>query len=502
MTTLSLPAQSVPQPANNAAASNAFASDRSAGNQHDAPDGSTFGALLGALDDAQTQPPRIAAPSVGNGATVSSLPAQSTAEASPAASWRSVSAVHNLGSGVLVAIDKRFGSVGPQDDAPLSSDTPKAKTDNSAAMSALTNIGWAALILGATGATVAPQTLAAGSAAAAKPALAPHQLIGEEGPGAATQAAASSSPTLAAMPSDAQAATAIRAVALNAGSPPIDVKVTRAITYLGLDPTAREINAGQAAASPSPNMHGDSSAMSGEGQSSGNMHGADGRGHPAGADGGTGGAELTSGGAGETTLAARSPGVAQIDAGAIWASGVPNVQIDQLGDVIAAAAGDLNPQAGASASAATTTSASSTGPVKELEVQLNPASLGALSIEMRLSDGNLNITIKAAKSDTLKLIENERGSISDKLKSLNFSVETLTVKASDTVASNGVSGDASNSGTADYGEAQQGQSGQTADGSRNGRSPQDGANERETQRQNSVVLGEHGGDNYLGHRFV
>jgi hypothetical protein len=244
MTTLGLPSQSVPQPARNAAA-NALANERSAGNQHDAQDGSVFDALLGALEDAQAQIPRVAAPSSGNASTGSTLPAQSTAEALPAASWRSISAVHNLGSGVLVALDKRVNSSGAQEDEPASPETPKAKTSNSADMSALTNIGWASLILSATG---APQLTAAGSAAAshlaaANPALA--RPLGDKGVGATAQAAPPSSPALVAMPSDAKVTTSMQAVALNAGPSPVDVKVTRSITYLGLDPTARGVSSGQ-----------------------------------------------------------------------------------------------------------------------------------------------------------------------------------------------------------------------------------------------------------------
>ena len=46
----------------------------------------------------------------------STLPAQPAGEALPAAaSWRSVSAVHSLGSGVLVALDKRFASTATDD---------------------------------------------------------------------------------------------------------------------------------------------------------------------------------------------------------------------------------------------------------------------------------------------------------------------------------------------------------------------------------------------------
>ncbi len=145
------------------------------------------------------------------------------------------------------------------------------------------------------------------------------------------------------------------------------------------------------------------------------------------------------------------------------------VSLDQLGDVIANAAGDLNPQSSAAAGA----TAARTAPIKELDVQLNPANLGSLTIEMRLSDGKLAVTIKAEKSDTLKLIDSERGSISDKLASLNFSVESVTVKGADAPAANAAGTDPSNSGMASNGGAQ-GQSGQTGDGAQSGGSLRSG----------------------------
>src|SRR5476649_2276191 len=111
---------------------------------------------------------------------------------------------------------------------------------------------------------------------------------------------------------------------------------------------------------------------------------------------------------------------------------------------------------------------------------------------MRLSNGNLSISIKADQTDTLQLIDNQRGAIADKLKSLNFSVDSLTVKASDATAGNGASVGSSNTGTSGYGEAQQGQSGQSADGSRDGRFSQGDSSQRQSPRQNSSFTGDTG----------
>jgi hypothetical protein len=527
MTSLSLPSHGAAQSASGAASASALASDRSATNQRDAQDGSAFVALLGALDDAGAPTQPVGASVSGNGATAASPAAQTAAEASSAAAWRSVSAVHSLGSGVLIALDKRFGATAAQDKTPASSEAPKAKTGDSAGASAPTTSVWASLLLGVTGATAAPQPPAAGAGATAPAAggSTPAPLVGDRRAGPRDAGAINK----AVMPSDAAPATATPAVVLNAGAPPVDVKVVRSITYLGLDPTARPTNLGRAPASaPSgpgsaasaaapgregrENMtpptaasaKGDSPAMSSGEQSGQNMPSPGGGerapdkiARPAGAPSTTGGQDAT---------AANAAGAVQITPGAISANGVPLVEIGQLADLVARAARAIDPQSGDAsglARAGASASAASMSPVKELDVQLNPKSLGALSIQMRLSNGNLNITIKAENADTLKLVGNERGAISDRLKSLNFSVESITVNALDTAASTGASGEAAQSGTAGHGEAHQDQSGQAADGStRGGRSFQGDGDQRDPARPNRGGLGEPGGDGDPGHRFV
>ena len=613
MTSLGLPAQSAMQLANGAAANASLISERGAGGHNDSQDGPAFSALLSALDDSGAQPQPADGATSGNSAPNSTLPAQPTAEALPAAaSWRSISAVHSLGSGVLVALDKRFDSTAHDDSQSVSSSAPKTGANTSADASALASIGWASLVGSMSGATPTP---AASSALASGPAI--------------NKVAIANATIQDPMPSDAALATSTQTSALSAATPPVAVKVVRSITYLGLDPTARNVQAatgasatasvgvasaavvgkdaaaasatiqaatgasapasvgvasaavvgkdaavasapiqdaapsdapppastqagapsaqtsaidgntlrtvamrnvasGQASTSASvrsaatgssgvvpvsgqsesntpvalTNAQGGSSAMSNGDQSKQNTHGA-GVDESASDKIARADQELTSD-SGQTAPAAGLSGVMQASLGAMSGNNLTLVPIGQLADVIASAAQGLGSQIGDAASSgatATTTNAARTAPVKELDVQLNPASLGGLSIQMRLSNGNLNVTIKADKSDTLKLIENESGAISDKLKSLNFSVESLTVKASDVVASGSASADTSNTGTSGYGEAQQGQSGQTAGGSRNGQSLQGGEQKQSAQpgREN---IGEAGGDGDFGHRVV
>jgi flagellar hook-length control protein FliK len=479
----------------------ALVSDRGGGKQHDTQDSSAFDALLGALDNAVTPP----------------------IEVSPAAtSWRSISAGRALGSAALNALDKRLGAAATGDQPAVAGKTSKADVDGNADAAALANINWTSLIPGMTGATAAP------SGASTNSSISPST-----GPTIAKAGTNSNSTIHAAATSD-QVAAASEALALptqalapNVAS--VDVKVVRSITYLGLDSTAPDLGASQAPASgptrpatvsepeiaPAhehreygavaavPNAQGGSPTMTNEEQS--RRHSRNDGDESAPTKVARVSQETTSA-AGQTSPAASAPAVAQTDAGMGMMSGMdaPLVAIAQLADVIASAAGELDSQVDSAAAPVETAKAASlarTGPVKELDVQLNPASLGALSIQMRLSNGNLNVTIKADNAGTLKLIENERGSISDKLKSMEFSVESLTVKASDAVASSSASADAPNSGSSNYGETQQGRSGQADDGARNGRSFQDGESQRRAAQQSPSPMGEAGGGD-LGHRFV
>jgi chemotaxis protein MotD len=523
MTSLGLPSQSAMFLAGGVA-TGATASDRSPAGQPDAQDSSAFDALLGALDDAgaQTRP----AGESGAAGSPAPLPAQPTDEASPAvASWRSISAVHSLGSGVLVTLDKRINPVETGDHRPAAPEESKTTAD--AGASALTNIGWASLIGNLTGATAAvtpasttPRSAPSSTELAAAPFLT-AALARDAGNGTAGAHGAAGATIQESMPSDASPAMATQTVALKAGPPPVAVKVERSITYLGLDPVARNAQAATSAparpgAKGSPDAgavqegvarppaaslptQGGASAMSSGDHPKQNSQGA-------GADGQAGGRgasadQQSTAAQGRAATAATVAGVAETGAGAMSGAGnsLTFVPIDQLADAVASAAEGLNAPIDDAASASA--AAARTSPVKELDVLLNPASLGGLSIQMRLSNGNLNVTIKAEKPDTLKLIENESSAISDKLKSLNFSVASLTIKPSDAAASGGPGADASNTGTSGYGEAQQGQSGQTADGSHNGRSTQ-GGGQRHPAPQGLQIMGEPGGDGDFGHRVI
>ena len=529
MTNLGLPPQGA-APLPQSVASSALASDRGAGSASDSQDSSAFDALLGSLGDSgasQAHPAGAPADANSPADAAAQLLAQSASEATPAvASWRSISTLHSLRSGVLSALDKRLASTTGADAPDVSTKAPKTDDGTDADAAALASIGWASLMGGLTGAAgaaaanaPAPASSASTLAALASAAAATTSVAGKGIAGATVEDA---------MPSDAALAIATQANASDAATTPVAVNVVRSITYLGLDSTAPKIQSatpastrpavnhsarstsvqgtGRDQASVSlPNAPGASASAASGDQTQQNSHGADAGDR---APGRTGRIDQeTTSVAGQATTATASSGAAQAGVGAIGANGLSSAPVSQLADIVASAAEELASQGGGAApSGATVNSADAArmAPVKELDVQLNPASLGALTIQMRLNNGNLSVTIKVDKSDTLKLIENERSSITDKLQSLNFSVDSLTVKASDAVApsSASASADASNTGTSNYGEAQQGQSGQAGDGSRDGRFSQGADEQRQSARQGRQSGGDAGGDGNFGHRVV
>ncbi len=526
MTSLGLPSQGAAQAMGGGAVAGALASDRNASNQRGGEDGSAFVALLGALDEAGA-PAHPGAAAGANGASAAPPAAEPADAATPAAAWRSVSAIHSLGSGVLVALDKRFGASAAPDAPPAPSEAPAAKTGEGADASAPADGGWAWLLLGAAG---APQSPAPGGTATATPATAGSPAAIAIAGGASARAPGATNE--AAMPSDGPLAFSTPAIARNAGAPPVDVTVVRSITYLGLDPTARATGAARAASSPSSGPGPASSSSS-----AGSAHAGRPNGAPAAvanaddassaASGGAqsgqgmanaGGGEPAPSKASRPTGAQPTPGsppvatgsaagVAQAAPVAASANGVAFIPIGQLADFVAGAASAVAPRGGdAPADPARPGAAASPAaatPVKELDVQLNPRSLGALSIQMRLANGNLNVTIAVGNPDTLKLVGDQSAAITDKLKSLSFSVESVTVKALDTAAPTVANGEAAQSGTPGHGEAFQDQSGQTADGSARGdQSFRGGGAERDPARRNPGGPGETGGDGNPGHRFV
>jgi flagellar hook-length control protein FliK len=112
-------------------------------------------------------------------------------------------------------------------------------------------------------------------------------------------------------------------------------------------------------------------------------------------------------------------------------SALASVPLNRLADVVAEQASSLvsrdTPSTGSPAS-----SAAAPGAVKELEISLDPANLGAVSVKMRLANGKLSVVIGVSSSSTLEAIENERGAISARLGSSEQPLESLVIRSQET----------------------------------------------------------------------
>jgi hypothetical protein len=70
-------------------------------------------------------------------------------------------------------------------------------------------------------------------------------------------------------------------------------------------------------------------------------------------------------------------------------------------------------------------------PLQVLDIKLEPADLGSVSVKLRLSGTKLELHIEVAQKDTLPLLHKEGDSLSSQLQSSGYSVDTLTIKAAE-----------------------------------------------------------------------
>ncbi len=125
------------------------------------------------------------------------------------------------------------------------------------------------------------------------------------------------------------------------------------------------------------------------------------------------------------------------------AAGSGSIAVSQLADRIATAASELTSSAAAPAATAAA-GAGAAQAVKELEIELDPADLGAVSVKMRLVEGKLSVVMEVATPATQKAIENERDAITERLGSAGQPLETLIIKPAATNQANTESDDARN----------------------------------------------------------
>jgi flagellar hook-length control protein FliK len=105
-------------------------------------------------------------------------------------------------------------------------------------------------------------------------------------------------------------------------------------------------------------------------------------------------------------------------------SGLASIPLSSLADFVADQASSLTSPTSPSAP---TPSAPAPQAVKELEISLDPANLGALSVKMRLANGKLSIAIGVSSSSTLAAIESERDAIIARLGSTQHPLENLVI---------------------------------------------------------------------------
>jgi chemotaxis protein MotD len=105
-------------------------------------------------------------------------------------------------------------------------------------------------------------------------------------------------------------------------------------------------------------------------------------------------------------------------------SGLASIPLSQLADFVADQASSLTSPGSPSAPSS---NAAAPQAVKELEISLDPANLGAVSVKMRLANGKLSIVIGVSNSSTLAAIENERGAIAARLGSTEQPLENLAI---------------------------------------------------------------------------
>jgi chemotaxis protein MotD len=153
-------------------------------------------------------------------------------------------------------------------------------------------------------------------------------------------------------------------------------------------------------------------------------------------------------------------------------TGVAPIACDQLAARLATEASGLTPQAAPSGSAPAAGLASAQA-VKELQIDLNPANLGAVSVKMRMAQGQLSVVMEVAKPSTLKAIENERSAIADRL---GLSAQSLEILIAKPTATNQTSAESDHARDQKPGSQENGQSDPNRPSQGNERQPSRGEN--------------------------
>ncbi len=150
-------------------------------------------------------------------------------------------------------------------------------------------------------------------------------------------------------------------------------------------------------------------------------------------------------------VARLSPGQQIADAvmGALPSLSPPVSGSSAFGSPTAADSGGVA-SAAASTDPTVTAAQSAAGPVKVLNLQLEPQSMGTVTITLNLSAGGLDVQMAASQSSTVSLIEKDKDALSNRLRNSGYSVAGVAVTFGAHHGSN----------VANNGSATQGQAGQ------------------------------------------
>ncbi|MQT12769.1 flagellar hook-length control protein FliK [Segnochrobactrum spirostomi] len=111
--------------------------------------------------------------------------------------------------------------------------------------------------------------------------------------------------------------------------------------------------------------------------------------------------------------------------------GLPPTQLQRLAGAIAAGAADIKAQAGVDAAAALEPAAlaAARDPVRTLDLQMHPATLGLVTVRMRLVGQSLELRVRAANPETARLLKADGGKLADLLSTSGYGTHILAIDA-------------------------------------------------------------------------
>ena len=131
------------------------------------------------------------------------------------------------------------------------------------------------------------------------------------------------------------------------------------------------------------------------------------------------------------------------------------------------------------------------GPLRTLRIQLRPEDLGTVTVELRLSNGQLETHLRASRPETAALLHRDAAILTDLLKQAHYQAE-VTVGQSHPSEGNGFSGGSPSQGQTSFGDggARPGQGGERQ---RSAAQHQQTAGRRDGERMDETIRPRDGG---------